>query len=331
MVQGFWKKLKRPFFALAPMSDVTDAAFRRIVTKYGKPDILWTEFVPADGLCSKGRKAFELDLSYTKKERPIVAQLFGATPEHFYKSARILQKLGFDGIDINMGCPDRKILKQGAGAALIENPKLAREIIKETKRGAESAGRRIPVSVKTRIGDAKNEIKKWLPYLLEAEPSAITIHARTRKGMSDVPADWSVIKEAVKIAHKYDSSPNRTLIIGNGDVKNLTEAKARAKETGADGVMIGRGIFGNPWFFYARRKNPPTVQEKLRVAIEHAKLFEKIFHKKKNFDVMKKHLKAYISGFDGAKELRTACMVAKTGAEAEKAIKSFLYSGIERA
>ena len=318
------------------MSDVTDAAFRRIVVKYsgkftcpkpggGRPDVMWTEFVPCDGLCSKGRKAFMLDLSYTEKERPIVVQLFGATPEHFYRSAIMMQKLGFDGIDINMGCPEKKVLKQGAGAALIKNPKLAQEIIRETKL---CAGK-LPVSVKTRIGDTKNEIKKWLPYLLESEPSAVTIHARTRKGMSDVPADWDVVAEAVRIARKYDSSSDRTLIIGNGDVKSLSETRERAKETGVDGVMIGRGIFGNPWLFSPLNKNSPergrgipSTQERLHVAIEHAKLFEKLFHKKKNFDVMKKHLKAYISGFDGARELRTACMNAKSGKDVELAIKN---------
>lgn len=327
MATGFWKKLKKPFFALAPMADVTDAAFRKIVAKYGKPDVMWTEFISCDGLCSRGRKAFKLDLLYSELERPIVAQLFGATPENFYRSAEIIAKLGFDGIDINMGCPEKKVLKQGAGAALIKNPKLAQEIIKETKRGAESAGRRIPVSVKTRIGDTKNELKSWLPYLLEMEPSAITIHARTRKEMSDVGANWCTVEEAVKIAEKYDSSENRALIIGNGDVKSPLEAKQKAMETGADGIMIGRGILGNPWLFNKLKKKPPTIREKLNVAIEHTLLFEKLFKGKKNFDVMKKHYKAYISGFDGAKELRAVCMGAKSAKDVEVAIKnSSIYS-----
>src|SRR3990167_3412588 len=209
MVKGFWKKLAmsrrdldRPILALAPMADVTNAAFRRIIAKYGKPDVMFTEFVSCDGLCSAGQKNLLPILKFTKKERPIVAQIFGAKPENFYESAKLIKKLGFDGLDINMGCPDKKVLKQGAGAALINNPKLAQEIIRQTKKGSG----KMPVSVKTRIGYDKydkKEFKKWLTALLECELDAITIHARTKKEMSLFTAKWEVVAEAVKIRDEF--------------------------------------------------------------------------------------------------------------------------------
>ena len=330
---GFWKKLKKPFFVLAPMADVTDVAFRQIIAKYGKPDVFWTEFVPCDGLCSKGREVLLRDLDYEENERPIVAQLFGGHPENFYKTAQLIKELGFDGVDINMGCPDRSIEKQGAGASLIKNPELAQEIIKETKRGAGD----LPVSVKTRIGYNKNEIETWLPILLKAEPSVITIHGRTRKEMSKVPNDWNVIKRAVEIRNEMKS---QTLIIGNGDINNLTEAEEAVKQSGVDGVMIGRGIFGNPWFFNKEiNTSDISTADKLRVLIEHTKVFEEklggikprsefLQTQKsttgKNFAIMKKHYKAYVTGFDGAKELRIKLMEAQNATEVENLVNDYL-------
>src|SRR3989344_6534872 len=178
MIKGFWKQLKRPFFVLAPMANVTDAAFRQIIAKYGKPDVLWTEFVSTDALCSDaGRKNALADLWFDPSQRPIVAQIFGSKPDNFYKSAQLIQALGFDGIDLNMGCPDKGIEKSGAGARLIKEPKLAQEIIRATIKGAGP----LPVSVKTRLGYSSDNLEEWLKYLLETGPAAITIHARTRK------------------------------------------------------------------------------------------------------------------------------------------------------
>jgi len=312
MTFGFWKTLKKPIMALAPMANVTDAAFRSIIAKYGKPDVMYTEFVSADGLVSIGKEVLLLDLKFDKSEKPIVAQFFGATPEHFYQIALLAQELGFDGIDINMGCPDRAVLRQGAGASLIEVPELAKKIISETKRGAGS----LPVSVKTRLGLKRNTLKSWLPHLLDMELAAIIIHGRTAKELSLVPADWDAIGEAVKIRDGYSKE---TLILGNGDVKDLTDAESKAKKYGLDGVMVGRGIFGNPWFFTG---HIPTTEKKLRVMVEHTRLFEKLFSGKKNFDVMKKHYKAYVNGFDGAKELRIKLMTAKNADEVEKIVKN---------
>ena len=319
MPKGFWKKDK-PIFVLAPMADVTDQAFRRIIAKYGKPDAIWTEFVSCDGLCSKGKAVLMKTLEFTEAERPIVAQFFGAKPDNFYQCALLAQELGFDGIDINMGCPDKKVEKQGAGASLMRDHKLAQKIILETKRGAGN----LPVSVKTRIGYNSDILDEWLPRLLETEPAAITIHARTRKEMSKVPAHWEAIARAVEIAHKYDSSPDRTRIIGNGDILNLKDAEEKVRQTGADGAMIGRGIFGNPWFFDKTKDiNTISIEEKLSVMAEHAFLFEKIFTGTKNFNIMKKHFKAYVSGFDGAKELRVKLMSARDASAAAGFVEKY--------
>jgi nifR3 family TIM-barrel protein len=300
------------------MADVTDEAFRLIITKYGKPDILWTEFTSADGLCNPdGRKALKVNLLFAPKERPIVAQLFSSNPERMREAAKYAASLGFDGIDINMGCPDRKIEKSGAGAALIKNPKLAREIIRAAKTGAPN----LPVSVKTRLGYNVDELEKWLPEILAEEPVAVTIHARTRKEMSEVPAHWDRVKRAVDIRNEKGS---RALILGNGDALDLKDANEKAKDSGADGIMLGRAIFGNPWLFDSKKRSVST-KEKLTVMAEHARLFEKLF-KRKNFAIMKKHFKAYCSGFDGAKELRSNLMETKNSKEVTAIVKKYLKS-----
>jgi nifR3 family TIM-barrel protein len=314
MSNGFWDKLAKPFFCLAPMADVTDAAFRRVIAQYGKPSVFWTEFVSVEGLCSPGREVLLRDFLFTEAERPIVAQIFGSTPENFYKVASLIADLGFDGIDINMGCPDRNVEKQGGGAAMIKNPSLAREVIAAAKEG----GRGLPVSVKTRVGYNNVELDTWLPVLLETKLAAITIHARTRKEMSLVPANWEYVRQVVEMA-----KGTGTLVIGNGDVKDLADARAKAEVSGADGIMLGRAIFGNPFLF----QDPPrdiTLEERFRVMLEHTRLFEELLGDVKNFAVMKKHYKAYVNGFDGAKELRIALMEASDTDEVAQRVSEFL-------
>lgn len=302
---------------LAPMANVTDAAFRRIIAKYGKPDVTWTEFVSADGLFMGGRGALLKDLMYSESERPIVAQFFTSRPEMMEKAASLASELGFDGVDINMGCPDRTVEKQKAGAALMKNPKLAREIIRAAKRGAGG----LPVSVKTRIGYNKNELDSWLPEILAEEPAVVTIHARTRKEMSKVPARWSEVKRAVEIRNDLGS---KTLIFGNGDAVDLEDARKKSEETGCDGVMLGRAIFGNPWLFSGRETGSITKEEKLRVLVEHTRLFEKLLGDTKNFVIMKKHYKAYVNGWDGAKELRMKLMDANDSNDVGNIIHNYL-------
>ncbi|MFA6094615.1 MAG: tRNA-dihydrouridine synthase [Candidatus Paceibacterota bacterium] len=334
MKKNFWQTIKKPIIALAPMADVTDVSFRYMIAKYGKPDVMWTEFVSADGLVSAGYDALVKDLQFNKKERPIIAQFFTATPENMKKAAEIAVKLGFDGIDINMGCPDKGVQKQGAGAMLIKSPKLARETIRAAQEGV--AGK-IPVSVKTRIGYTKNELATWLPEILAEEPAAVTVHARTKKELSLVPARWEHVREAVEIR---DSLGSKTLILGNGDIKDLDEAFLKVHETGADGVMIGRGFFGTPWLcqdLAAKKKNPRkkvgtgdvTIPERLKRLVEHTKYFEKHVEPHKNFLLMKKHFKAYVSGFDGAKELRVKLMEAKNSKEISIIIKQYIKNGLK--
>ena len=283
------------------MEDVTDAAFRTLIARFGKPHVVFTEFTSADGLIlapESGKKAILKKLLYSEGERPIVAQLFTASPERMEAAAKLCADLGFDGIDINMGCPDRSVEKSGCGAALIKNPSNARALI----RAAQKSG--LPVSVKTRLGYNADELDTWLPELLAENPACVTIHARTRKEMSLVPARWDRVAHAVRLRDRLGS---KALIVGNGDVQNVDEARARAAETGCDGVMLGRAIYGNPWL-YSGRAEPPTAQERIEALIEHIRLFDELLGDTSNFATMKKHFKAYISGWDGAKELRVQLM-----------------------
>lgn len=352
-MKNFWEKLPKPFFCLAPMADVTDAAFRRIICKYGKPDarqaksfglVFWTEFISADGLVSKGRKVLKNNLIFSKKEKPIVAQLFSANPAKMREAAYYVAGLGFDGIDINMGCPDKSVEKNGAGAVMMKDIKKAGEIIQAVKDGIKDTGksyfkgraRNISISVKTRIGYNKNQIEEWIPFLLSQNIDALTIHARTRKEMSKVPANWDYVKRVVEIRNKMEV---KTKIIGNGDVKDIEDGNIKAKETGCDGIMIGRAVFGNPWLFSplggkrsclneaqgkTLKSQEISIEDKLKVLVEHTKLFEKLLGKHKNFAVMKKHFKAYVNGFNGAKELRVKLMETNSYKEVEKIVNKFL-------
>ncbi len=356
-MKNFWRELKRPFFCLAPMSDVTDIAFRRILAKYSKNRenkdsvVFWTEFVAADGLANKlAKKKLSHILKYSEAERPIVAQVFGANPENMEKACSYIASLGFDGIDINMGCPDKSVVAQGAGSGLIKTPLLARKIIQAAHAGIKSAGLHIPVSVKTRVGFNKEDINNWIPELLKEDISALTIHLRTTKELSLVPANWDYIK---KIKELIKKSGKDILLIGNGDVKDLKDAEEKALKYGCDGIMIGRGVFGNPFFFDKNYRSSefsapapfavpdkvavgPSgtknseelsfIEERLKILIEHTQLFDKelAIPKHKSFAVMKKHFKAYVNDFPGAKELRVKLMETENAREVEKTIKDFL-------
>jgi len=330
------------------MSDVTDIAFRSMLAKYGKNRenrdriVFWTEFVAADGLCNKlAKKKLAHILKFSERERPIVAQVFGANPENMKKACQYIASLGFEGIDINMGCPDKSVVSQGAGAGLIKTPQLARKIIEAAHAGIESAGQHIPVSVKTRVGFNKEEIDTWIPELLKENISALTIHLRTAKELSLVPANWEHMK---KIKELIKKSGKEVLLIGNGDVKDLEDAENKALKYGCDGVMIGRGVFGNPWFF---SKNLPinsdnelintdkhirvdqktiSVNQRLAALVEHTQIFDKELSKPKHksFAVMKKHFKAYVNDFPGAKELRVKLIETENAKQVEEIINDFL-------
>ena len=312
------------------MSDVTDIAFRRILAKYGKNRenkdsvVFWTEFISADGLCNKlAKKKLSHILKYTESERPIVAQVFGANPGNMEKACRYIASLQFDGIDINMGCPDKSVVSQGAGAGLIKTPQLARKIIQAAHAGIKSAGGNIPVSVKTRIGFNKEEIDIWIGEIIKEDISALTVHLRTVKELSLAKAHWEYIKKIKEIIKK---SGKEILLIGNGDVVDIEDARKKYEEFGCDGVMIGRGVFGDPFFFNEQKIRNNGIYEKLKILIEHAQIFDKelLKPKHKNFSVMKKHFKAYVNDFAGAKELRAKLMETNNAQEVEKTINNFL-------
>jgi len=320
---AFWNNLPKPFFAMAPMADVTDVAFRSLVAKRGKPDVFWTEFVAADGLYHTREIAkmkdkenpLMRDLAIGEGQHPIVAQIFSSKPEMITYAAKLVAKLGFDGVDLNMGCPDRTIEKQGAGAALVKNPTLAVELIRAAQEASD-----LPVSVKTRVGYNKESLDEWLTALLGANPAAITLHLRTRKEMSLVPADWELMQKAVAIRNRVN--PN-VLLIGNGDVQDLEDARIKIAESGCDGAMLGRAMFGNPWVFL-RSENESgesrSLAEKLAALVELAYGFEKI-SPAKNFAILKKHIKAFVTGFDGAGNLRAKLMDAENASEIEKIVQ----------
>ncbi len=322
----FWRTLERPILALAPMADVTDGAFRRIIAQHSKtvqhlgvaqwPYVTWTEFVSADGLAlapEEGRKKLLADLQFVPEEKPIVAQFFGSHPGHMEKAAALARELGFDGIDINMGCPDKSIEKQGAGAAHIKDPARAQEVIAAAKAGAHG----LPVSVKTRLGYNADELEEWLPKLLDAKPAVITLHARTRKELSLVPARWERVRRAVEIRNECGSD---TLIFGNGDLRDVPDALIKINDAGADGAMLGRAIFGNPWLFTVYQ---PTLEERLRTMVEHTKIYTELLPHK-SFAVMKKHYKAYVSGFEGAAELRARLMQADSADQVRGIVDEWL-------
>jgi nifR3 family TIM-barrel protein len=338
---AFWKAAPRPIIGLSPMDGVTDAAFRFMTAKYGKPGVMYTEFVSAEGLASGAVKLLE-HLKYGESERPILAQIFGSNPEAFYKAAVLISALGFDGLDINMGCPARNVSEHGGGAALIKNPELALQLVQSAKEGIgawaggislEAAGispeiisnikalndakrRQIPVSVKTRIGYDKDIAEFWADKLAEAKPDAVCFHGRTLKQMYSGAADWDAISRAAAVFKKAD-----IVTLGNGDVKNISEAKEKAASFGVGGVLIGRAAMGNPWLF---SEHLPTPQEKLDAAVEHAQRFERMLPNR-SFMHMRKHLGWYAAGFTGAKELRTALMQSdvKSAEKVHEIIRAF--------
>lgn len=318
---SFWDRLPTPFFALAPMADVTDPAFRKVIAGIAAPHVTWTEFVSADGLFhtrTKGVMKDEdnplvRDLAFTEGERPVVAQLFGSNPENMEYAAAFAKERGFDGVDINMGCPDQSIERQGAGAAHIKDPARAREIIKAAIRGA--AG--LPVSVKTRLGFNRMEWEEWLPQVLSEDIAALTLHLRTRKEMSKVPAHWELAPQLASFVRDLRSDVK---LLGNGDVMSLDDARAKAAESGFDGIMLGRAIFGNPWLFAGRVAADASREEKLAALLALAREFETL-RPRKHFAILKKHFKAFVNGFDGASELRAKLMEADGLPALEAALK----------
>ena len=314
--EHIWHKLPKPFFVLAPMEDVTDSVFRQIIADCGKPDIFFTEFTNSQGLM-RAEKAVAHRLQFTEKERPLIAQIWGVTPENHFQAAQKIRDLGFDGIDINMGCPVKKIVKKGACSALIKNKSLAQEIIAATKEGASP----LPVSVKTRIGFDCVDTENWVSFLLNQKIDALTIHGRTAKQMSKVPNNWNEIGKAVHLRNQLGVS---TIIVGNGDIQSLADGHEKVNEYGLDGIMIGRGIFNNPWLFNPHKDAQKiTTQERIDLFIKHVQLFSRTWGEDKNLGILKKFVKTYVKEFPGSAQLRDQIMQIESYAELLMVLESF--------
>ena len=313
---NFWKDLGKPFFVLAPMDDVTDVVFRQIVSKTCRPDVYFTEFTSCDGLFSKGREILMRRLKIAKGENPVVAQIWGINPETYLKAAKLVKELGFDGVDINMGCPDRNVVRSGACSALINNPSLAKEVVLATVEGAGG----LPVSVKTRLGFRGIQTEEWIGFLLSLPIAALTIHGRTAKQESKVPANWEEIGRVVSLRNQ---SKSKTLVIGNGDVINREDGEEKALKYGVDGIMIGRGIFKDI-FAFAKERPEVSHEYMLKLMLEHIELFEKTWGEEKNFHILKKFFKIYVGDFRGANKLRTELMESKSYGEAKEIIRACL-------
>jgi tRNA-dihydrouridine synthase len=376
---SFWRDIPQPIIGLSPMDGVTDPAFRFIVARHGKPDVQVTEFINVDEVCHGGDAAWS-QLRYDEIERPVVAQIYGADPDKFYQVAQVVCELGFDGVDLNMGCPSKNVSARGCGAALIKNPPLAREIIRAAQAGVRdwAAGSRIgaiglrpkvvekmsalvserpgdgteprrpiPVSVKTRLGYDSVVIEDWVAVLLEERPAAISIHGRTLAQMYRGQADWGAIARAAKLVRETS-----TLVLGNGDVDSMDDLVRKVRDTHVHGALIGRGALGNPWVFRAKTRakaqsltpSPMThcigksngfpgegqgegvsLQERFRVALEHARYFETLGGASR-FAAMRKHLGWYCTGFFKAAEVRAQMFRATNSQDVERVLDGLMVN-----
>ena len=318
-MKTFWQDLaikKRPFFVLAPMDGATDSIFRRIVSVTGRPDAFFTEFTNVEGLFSKGAKAVERRLRHTNQEYPLIAQIWGLNAEFYYKTAKLLNNLKFDGIDINMGCPETSVTKRGACSGLINNRPLAKEIIEAVKSGAGD----LPISIKTRIGFSTIVTDDWAEFLLNQDLDALIVHGRTRKEMSKVPVHWEEIYKVVKLRNKMKK---KTVIIGNGDVKSINEGIEKYEKYGLDGIMIGRGVFENAWVF--KKDFDHTLvspKDRIKLLKMHLNFYDEEEEPKLPYHTLKKYFKIYIRDFDGASLIREKLMETNNTTQARQIIDS---------
>jgi len=306
--------MPKPFYILAPMEAVTDVVFRHVIAVAAKPDIFFTEFVNASSFCSeKGIHSTKGRLAFTSDEQPIVAQIWGNKPDEFAKMSKALAKMGFSGIDINMGCPDKSVVKTGSGSALIRTPEIASELIKAAKISG------LPVSVKTRLGDVDvNKWHDWIGHLLRQDVVNLTVHLRTRSEMSKVGAHYELIPEILKLR---DEIAPKTLITINGDVCDRQHGKELVEKYGVDGIMIGRGVFSNP-FAFEKEHREHTREELLELLNLQLDLHDKYSSELelRKFDPLKRFFKIYIRDFPGASELRDKLMHTKNTNEAREII-----------
>ncbi|MDC8447617.1 MAG: tRNA-dihydrouridine synthase [Nitrospira sp.] len=363
---NFWLSLPRPIIGLSPMDGVTDACFRSVIAQQGKPDVSFTEFTHVHDVCHGAEIHLET-LLYSERERPIVAQLYGKDPNLFYLAAQAVCELGFDGLDINMGCPSKSVASSGSGAGLIRTPELARTIMQAAKRGIEDwaggqtleqAGfkpvrvavferlnrqrgktgptlrRRLPLSVKTRLGYEAVTVEGWVEELLMEQPAVISLHGRTLRQMYRGMADWSAIGRAASLV-----KGTGTLLVGNGDIQCLDDIGVRVRETRVDGVLVGRGVLGAPWFFRSKEqarmrargmdgtdvgRDPGEVSlnERFAVLADHAQQFQTLVGEQQ-FYRMRKHLGWYCKGFPYAASLRARMVQVSSVGELHALLEDF--------
>ena len=316
MKENFWRELPRPFFVLVPMEDVTDVVFRHVVSEAGRPDVFFTEFTNTESFCHpEGVHSVRGRLTFTEDEQPIVAHIWGDKPEHFREMSIGMAEMGFKGIDLNMGCPVPNVATKGKGSGLIQRPETAAEIIQAAKAGG------LPVSVKTRLGYSDiDEWKDWLTHVFEQDIANLSIHLRTRKEMSKVDAHWELIGEIKKVR---DAIAPDTLLTINGDIPDRKTGLELAEKYGIDGVMIGRGIFQNPYAFEKEPKEH-TSEELLGLLRLHLNLFDKYTKEEpRQFKPLRRFFKVYVRGIKGAGELRHQLMSTSTTDEVRTLLDEF--------
>lgn len=316
MKENFWQELPRPFFVLAPMEDVTDVVFRHVIKEAASPDVFFTEFTNSESYCHpNGKESVRGRLTFTPDEQPIVAHIWGDKPEFFREMSIGMAEMGFKGIDLNMGCPAPNVFKHGRGAGLIRRSDVAAELIEAAKAGG------LPVSVKTRLGHADvNEWKTWLKHLLEQDIANLSIHLRTKVEMSKVDAHWELIPE---IKQLRDEIAPHTLLTINGDIPDYKTGKELAEKYGVDGVMIGRGVFHNPYAFEKEPKEH-TAEELLGLFRTHLDLYDKYSSAEPRvFKPLQRFFKIYVREFKGASDLRVRLFETKTTAEVRAVLDEF--------
>lgn len=298
-----YKTLKKPIISLAPMEDVTDTVFRQVIASIQTPDLFYTEFVNVDGINSQGRDSVMQRLRYDESEKPLIAQLWGSNPNNYFYVSHMIKGMGFDGIDINMGCSVKKVISKCNGSGMInEDRGYVKEIIEAVKQGAQG----LPVSVKTRLGWDDYDLE-WIKFLLEQDLDALTLHCRTAIGFKSKELAWSKILPCIKLR---DELGKDTLIFGNGGIQSLSDAYKHTEKYGVDGIMIGRAAMDNPWLFADRRD--VAVSESYEMFKKHILLFERVWGDTKNFSMLKKFVKSYVSSFAGSQEIRARLMSTNT-------------------
>lgn len=322
MTTNFWRDLPRPFFVLAPMEDVTDIVFRHVVSHAGRPDVFFTEFTNTESYCHpEGMKSVRGRLLFTEDEQPMVAHIWGDKPEFFRQMSIGMAEMGFKGIDINMGCPVPNVASRGKGSGLILRPEAAAEIIQAAKAGG------LPVSVKTRLGYSElEEWRDWLTHVFEQDIANLSIHLRTRKEMSQADAHWELIPEIKKL--RDEIAPN-TLLTINGDIPDRETGLKLVEQYGVDGVMIGRGIFKNP-FAFEKEPREHGSEELLDLLKLHLDLHDKYLEElPRSMSGLHRFFKIYVKGFRGAGELRNQLMNTKSTAEVRELLKQAELAPVE--